>query len=169
MARKRFVQIGLGGRSRMFSQAVLEKYKDCCEMAAFCDNNAGRLKLAVDRAGEQSVRVAGYADTDFDRMIAETRPDCVIVTTRDCFHDEYICRAMELGCDVITEKPMTTDQIKCQKILDTQKHTGRKCTVTFNYRYSPPRTQVKRPADGRHHRRGPQRRLPLAAGYPPRR
>jgi predicted dehydrogenase len=76
-------------------------------------------------------------------MIAECAPDCVIVTTQDSFHDLYICRAMELGCDVITEKPMTTDAAKCQRIIDTQRQTGRRCTVTFNYRYSPPRTQVK--------------------------
>ncbi len=73
----------------------------------------------------------------------ETKPDAVIITTKDCHHDEYACRAMELGCDVITEKPMTTEAEKCQRIVDTQKKTGRKCTVTFNYRYSPPRTQVK--------------------------
>jgi predicted dehydrogenase len=127
----------------MFRNAVLEKHRDCCEMVAFCDNNAGRLALAVDQACEKGARVPGYADTDFDRMVAETRPDCVIVTTRDCFHDQYIVRAMELGCDVITEKPMTTDEVKCQRIIDAQKRTGRKCTVTFNYRYSPPRTQVK--------------------------
>jgi predicted dehydrogenase len=50
---------------------------------------------------------------------------------------------MELGCDVMTEKPMTIDAEKCQRIIDVQRQTGRKCTVTFNYRYSPPRTQVK--------------------------
>jgi len=76
-------------------------------------------------------------------MIEECRPDRVIVTTRDCDHDEYICRAMELGCDAITEKPMTVNAEKCRQILATQEKTGRKCTVTFNYRYSPPRTQVK--------------------------
>ena len=77
------------------------------------------------------------------RMIDECKPDCVVVTTPDSFHDLYICRAMELGCDVITEKPMTIDAERCQRILGTQKQTGRKCKVTFNYRYSPPRTQVK--------------------------
>ncbi|MCA9896490.1 MAG: Gfo/Idh/MocA family oxidoreductase, partial [Anaerolineae bacterium] len=46
-------------------------------------------------------------------------------------------------CDVITEKPMTTDAVKARRILDTQARTGRKVTVTFNYRYSPPRTQIK--------------------------
>jgi predicted dehydrogenase len=67
----------------------------------------------------------------------------VIVTTKDSFHDVYMVRAMELGCDVITEKPMTTDAQKCQRIIDTQRATGRRCRVTFNYRYSPPRTQMK--------------------------
>lgn len=143
MARKRFVQVGLGGRSRMFSNAVLEKYRDVCEMVGYCDVNEGRLKLAIDEACQKGTRVPGFAAKDFDRMVAETKPDTVIVTTRDCFHDDYICAAMELGCDVITEKPMTTDEVKCQRILDTQQRTGRKCTVTFNYRYSPPRTQVK--------------------------
>ncbi|MFZ4777680.1 MAG: Gfo/Idh/MocA family protein, partial [Terrimicrobiaceae bacterium] len=77
------------------------------------------------------------------RMIAETKPDAVIVVCQDSFHDAYICRAMELGCDVITEKPMTIDAERAQRILDTQKQTGRNVRVTFNYRYSPPRTQVK--------------------------
>jgi predicted dehydrogenase len=44
---------------------------------------------------------------------------------------------------VISEKPMTTDEKKCRTILAAQRATGRKCTVTFNYRYSPHRTQVK--------------------------
>jgi len=85
----------------------------------------------------------GYPDGEFDRMIEQGKPDCVIVTTIDCFHDVYICRAMELGCNVITEKPMTIDERRCQRIIDTQRRTGRSCRVTFNYRYSPPRTQVK--------------------------
>jgi predicted dehydrogenase len=79
----------------------------------------------------------------FDQMIAECRPDTVIVTSKDSTHDAYICRAMELGCDVITEKPMTIDAQRCQRIIDTQRQTGKSCKVTFNYRYSPPRMQIK--------------------------
>jgi predicted dehydrogenase len=79
----------------------------------------------------------------FDEMVRQARPDKVIVTCRDCFHDAYIVRAMELGCDVITEKPMTTDDAKCRRILETVERTGRKLTVTFNYRYSPKRAKVK--------------------------
>jgi predicted dehydrogenase len=50
---------------------------------------------------------------------------------------------MELGCDVVTEKPMTTDDQKCRRILETQARTGREIRVTFNYRYAPPRSQIK--------------------------
>jgi predicted dehydrogenase len=85
----------------------------------------------------------GYAHTDFERMIAETKPDFIIVTTMDSTHADYIVRGLEAGCDVITEKPLTTTAGMCQRILDATKRTGRHLRVTFNYRYSPPRTQVK--------------------------
>ncbi|PKL81380.1 MAG: gfo/Idh/MocA family oxidoreductase, partial [Ignavibacteriae bacterium HGW-Ignavibacteriae-3] len=65
------------------------------------------------------------------------------VTTVDSNHHTYIVRAMELGCDVITEKPMTNTEEKCQLIIDAQKKYGKNVTVSFNYRYSPARTQVK--------------------------
>ena len=113
-------------------------------MVGFCDINAGRLKLAQTKAREMAgVEVPVFDAEDFDRMVRETRPDVVIVTTKDATHSQYIIRAMELGCDVMTEKPMTTDEKKCRAILDTQRKTGRKVIVTFNYRYSPHRTQVK--------------------------
>jgi len=141
--KKRYVQVGVGGRSMMYSEAVIVTFSNDCEMVGFCDNNEGRLNMRVNWAKSKGAQVKGYAAGDFEKMIAETKPDVVIVTTKDCHHDEYICRAMELGCDVITEKPMTIDEKKCQRIIDIQKKTGRNCTVTFNYRYSPPRTQVK--------------------------
>ena len=141
--KKRYAQVGLGGRSMMFTEAVVDTFADHCEMVGLCDNNPGRLQLRIDTVKDKAGEIPGYDAKDFDRMIAETKPDCVIVTTKDCHHDEYICRAMELGCDVVTEKPMTTDAAKCQQIVDTQAKTGKTCTVTFNYRYSPPRTQIK--------------------------
>ena len=66
------------------------------------------------------VEVPIYGAKDFDRMVRETKPDTVIVTTKDATHSQYIIRAMEVGCDVMTEKPMTTDEKKCRAILDTQ-------------------------------------------------
>ena len=140
----RYAHVGMGSRSGMYQRAILNAYKDHCEYVGFCDTNEGRLKLVQDRVKESTgIEVPVFAADDFDEMIEKQKPDIVIVTTVDGFHHKYVVRAMELGCDAITEKPMTIDEVKCQQIIDTQKSTGKKCTVTFNYRYSPPRTQVK--------------------------
>ncbi|MFZ4680980.1 MAG: Gfo/Idh/MocA family protein, partial [Terrimicrobiaceae bacterium] len=138
-----YAVIGLGGRSRMYLEAVGKTFRETSRLVALCDSNPGRLELAASLPYVQPHSPRLYSDTDFERMIAETKPDTVLVVCQDSSHDFYICRAMELGCDVITEKPMTIDAERAQRILDTQKRTGRNVRVTFNYRYSPPRTQVK--------------------------
>ncbi len=143
-AKKRYAIVGVGSRSRMYRGAILGDYAPYSELVGFCDVNEGRLKLAQTLAKDvNGIVIPIYDAKDFDRMVSETKPDIVIVTTVDGFHHQYIIRAMELGCDVITEKPMTIDAPKCQDIIDTQKKTGKQLRVTFNYRYSPPRTQVK--------------------------
>lgn len=141
--KKRYVQVGVGSRSMMYTAALVELFSASCELVGLCDSNPGRLGLRQAWVRERGLDVPTFSAADFDRMLAECRPDTVVVTTMDATHDDYICRAMEAGCDVITEKPMTTDAAKCQRIIDTQSRTGRACRVTFNYRYSPPRTQIK--------------------------
>jgi predicted dehydrogenase len=142
--RKRYAIVGVGHRSNMYQEAINKTYADHSELVACCDTNPGRLTLAMNsakQAGRNEPK--GYAASDFDKMIAETKPEVVIVTTPDALHDRYLVRAMELGSDVITEKPMSTDAEKVQRILDARAKYGRKCRVTFNYRYTPVRAQLK--------------------------
>ena len=143
--KQRVALVGTGTRGLNFYIKRIEtSHLKFVDVVGFCDKNPGRVELAQRKSKERTGRdIKGYAHTDFDKMIAEQKPDVVIVTTMDSEHSTYIVRAMELGCDVITEKPMTTDAKKCQQIIDTQKKTGKSCTVTFNYRYSPSRTQIK--------------------------
>lgn len=142
--RRRYAIVGVGSRSRMYQDAIEKTYAQHAELVAICDLNPGRLGGAAKRStANGATPPATYAHTAFDRMVTEKKPEVVIVTTVDATHDDYIVRAMELGCDVVTEKPMTTTPEKCQRILDARARTGRACRVLFNYRYSPPRTQVK--------------------------
>jgi predicted dehydrogenase len=139
----RYAQVGLGARASMYVEALLGNYAERGELVGLCDSNPGRLALYRSWARAQGKEVPGYLAEDFDRLVAECQPQVVIVTTKDCYHDEYICRSLALGCDVITEKPMTISAEKCQRILDALQQTGRQLRVTFNYRYSPVRTQIK--------------------------
>ena len=141
----RYALAGTGARAQMYLDAILKTYTSNSSLVALCDLNRKRMQLAKEMYAEEigNRKLPGYRPRDFDRMVAEARPDVVIVTTVDRSHHQYIIRAMELGCDVITEKPMTVDAEKCQAILDTVKRTGRKLRVTFNYRYSPVRAKVR--------------------------
>jgi len=142
-ARKRFAIVGMGSRSRMFQDAITGKFAENNELVAICDTNPGRLALAAKRAASAGAKPKTYAASEFDRLLKESKLDAVIVTTPDATHDEYIVRALDAGCDAITEKPMTTTAEKAQRILDACRRNGRHVRVTFNYRYSPPRTQIK--------------------------
>jgi len=131
--------VGTGVRGiGMWGRELLEDQGDLVELVGLCDINPLRVEVA-----KEFLKVKAPTYTDFDKMVAETKPDRIIVTTVDSTHHEYIIRGMELGCDIITEKPMTTDEQKCQAILDTEKKTGKKVVVTFNYRYSPHRQKMK--------------------------
>jgi predicted dehydrogenase len=141
--RRRYAIVGVGSRSRMYTSAITETYKDRNELVAICDINPGRLKLAADTVARAGANPKGFIAADFDKMIVQTKPDAIIVTTPCATHHEYIIRALVAGCDVITEKPLTTTADKAQAILDACKRNNRHVRVMFNYRYSPPRTQVK--------------------------
>jgi predicted dehydrogenase len=143
--RKRYALVGTGGRAGMFVRAVCDTYQDYAEMVAFCDLSPTRMDFYNQRLGEDFGLdpIPTYHADDFDRMVAETQPDTVIVTTMDATHHQYIIRAMELGCDAISEKPMTTDDAKARAIFDAIDRTGRKLRVTFNYRYAPANTKIR--------------------------
>lgn len=144
--KKRFVQVGTGGRARFFYEALARQYSDTSDLVAFCDINPLRLeharKTLTEECGYHDVNL--YGADEFEKMIEVEKPDCVIVTSIDRTHHRYITKAMEMGCDVITEKPMTVDNVKCQQIIDTVKRTGKHLRVSFNYRYAPHNSQLRR-------------------------
>jgi predicted dehydrogenase len=130
--------VGLGIRGvNMFGREVQRVYQDQVEFVGLCDNNEGRLNF-----GKLFIGADCPLYQDFDKMLMETKPDVVIVTTVDNTHHTFIIKALEFGTNVITEKPMTTDEVKCQAILDAERKTGKKVIVTFNYRYSPHRQRM---------------------------
>ena len=126
---KKYVVVGTGWRGLMsYIEPLIRDFPDCAELCAVCDINGKRARFVSEYMERE---IPAY--TDFDQMLRDHRPDVVIVTTKDCAHEQYIVKALEFGCDVITEKPMTIDDQMCARILETEKRTGHKVTVTFNF------------------------------------
>jgi len=137
--KKKLVLVGTGARGHGFwGKKLVDRYADYVEFAGICDINPGRVKFAKDFMG-----VSCPTFTSFDEMLEKTDPDLAIVCTVDSTHDEFVIKSLEYGIDVITEKPMVTDEHKCQAIIDAERKSGKKVIVGFNYRWAPYMTKIK--------------------------
>lgn len=139
-SRKKYAVVGTGSRASMYIRALAATYSDSSALVALCDLSQTRM----DWHNQQlKTPIPTYHADQFDQMIADTEPDTVIVTTIDATHHRYINRAMELGCNVISEKPLTTNVENLRSIFDTIDRTGKTVRVAFNYRYAPAYTKLR--------------------------
>ncbi|MDZ5453005.1 Gfo/Idh/MocA family oxidoreductase [Labrys sp. ZIDIC5] len=137
--RHRVALVGTGHRGAgMWGKELLQGWRDRAEFVAICDINEMRATAARTAIGTNAP-----VYTDVDEMLASVKPEIVIVCSRDDTHDEIIVKALEAGCRVITEKPMTTTPEKCRRILEAEARTGRPVDVTFNYRFAPTAARIK--------------------------
>ncbi|KAI0377485.1 NAD-binding Rossmann fold oxidoreductase family protein [Hypomontagnella monticulosa] len=142
--RKKYAIVGTGGRAIFFYTAIAKEYSKTSCIVGLCDTNQTRMNFANSKLEEMGHgAVPTFAAADFEKMIRDTKPDEIIVTTIDRTHNIYIAKALDLGCNVVTEKPMTIDAPRCQAIFDAvERNPERRVRVTFNYRYAPHNTKV---------------------------
>jgi predicted dehydrogenase len=134
---KKYVFAGASSRAfHTFAIPLKRDFSNIVSLAGIYDINPTRSEIV----GKECDIPVYY---DFDEMLKSTKPDAVIVTTVDAYHHEYVIKALEAGCDAITEKPMTIDAQKCRVILEAERKTGKKVTVAFNYRFAPYMTRLK--------------------------
>lgn len=142
--RRRYALIGAGARAEMFVRAVTGDHAETAELVALADVNQARMDAHnrwLKAAGHDPV--PAYPAGDLAAMLARERVDELIVTSVDRTHAGHIVTALEAGCDVITEKPMTVDAESCRRILDAQERTGHRVSVAFNYRFNPVHEMVR--------------------------
>ncbi|MFI7413776.1 Gfo/Idh/MocA family protein [Streptomyces sp. NPDC049627] len=140
--RHRAAIVGTGHRARTFTRALAERPGH--RVAALCDPSPTRMAFHNRLLAEAGEPAAGRWEPDrFTEMLAKEDIDEVVVTTVDAEHDRYIVPALEAGCRVVTEKPMTVDAERCARILDTVRGTGNSLTVAFNYRFNPVHETVR--------------------------
>ena len=111
----------------------MRDFGDCAELVAVCDLNPVRLASAVNELTALGGAPVGY--TSLEALLAEARPDALIVATVDRTHADLAAQALAAGCDVVLEKPMATTAAGVLKILHAQRDTGRQVQVSFNARY----------------------------------
>ena len=96
----------------------------------------------VSRTGDVVTRVADemgipYASTDWYRALEELRPDVVAIGTPGGAHHKQILAAIEHGCHVFCDKPLTTSAVTSKELYVAARDKGVKTAYAASFRYQP--------------------------------
>lgn len=131
MAEKRFkvAIIGTGMIANAGHIPAWKNLKDDVEVAAVADINKDRAELVADNEG------IPRAYGDWEKMLAEVRPDIVSVCTPNAYHKEQTIAALEVGAHVLCEKPVATCHADAVEMFDAAEAAGRVLFVCQSLRF----------------------------------
>lgn len=103
--------------------------KQAVEVVAVADVVRERAELVADTEG-----IPGRYD-DWQKMLAESRPDIVSVCTPNVYHREQTIAALEAGAHVLCEKPISTCYRDAVAMFDVANAAGRILFVCQSLRF----------------------------------
>ncbi len=112
------------------------------KVVAVCDINLERARQVAQAAGIPGVY------TDYQTMLAEVRPEIVVVATPNIFHKPMTLAALEAGAHVLCEKPLALTAADAVEMLEKAREVDRVLTVGTHYRWSAPIRAAKAHIDG---------------------
>ena len=116
--------IGTGG----MAQGHIGKLLTMPEVAltAFVDNNPQALERTRTKHGSSAKNVQTFAD--YKTMLAEVKPDAVLIVTPHTLHFPMAMNSLDAGCHVLLEKPMVNTVAEAHALLakidETKKIVG---------------------------------------------
>jgi len=126
--------LGAGSRGADAYGSRINKQKDKFKIVAICDLRKERLDRFSKIFGVDSCMLF----TDEKEFFKKRLADMLIIGTPDKEHFRHAVTAMELGYDLLLEKPLTDKKDECDKLLEVQKKHGNKVLVCHVLRYGPP-------------------------------
>lgn len=134
-ARFRAGMVGAGNICE-FHVAAVKKLAPDVELVGVCDLDAERARTNAEKWGTT-------AHKDLDALVA-AGANVIHVLTPPASHGKIALAALERGCHVIVEKPVTEDPDEAKKIDELARKKGLTVTVNHSLLFDP---QVKRALD----------------------
>jgi UDP-N-acetyl-2-amino-2-deoxyglucuronate dehydrogenase len=131
----RFAVVGCGYIGKRHASMI--QGNPACELVALADVKPYE-KLGLDAYSE-----AKFFNS-FDELLASSLEiDAIAIASPNGLHEEHALKALERGCHVVIEKPMSLTKAGCEKIIfkALQKHKQVFCVM--QNRYSPPSVWLK--------------------------
>lgn len=127
------ITLGAGGRGNVYGNFAL-KFPDQLDIVGVAEP----IPIRNDRyAQKHAIPDSNRFDT-WERVFERPKfADAVIITTPDALHYGPCMKALEMGYDVLLEKPIAPTEKECRNILAMTKKTGRIVAVCHVLRYAP--------------------------------
>jgi predicted dehydrogenase len=116
--------IGTGGIARVHARLVRELGG---QLVGVC----GRTLRSAQTFG------TAPAYDDVARLLKDQKPDVVHVCSPNYLHSAHSIAALEAGAHVLCEKPMATNSVECQRMIDAASKAGRVGAIAYTYRGYP--------------------------------
>lgn len=126
----KYVLIGAGSRGTIYSTWAA---KNGIEVAAIAELRPDRLNRLADTIG---VPKSGRYPSANAMFAAGKLGDAALVCTQDQDHYEHAMKALDLGYDLLLEKPISPSPRECMEIEEKANALGRKVTVCHVLRYT---------------------------------
>lgn len=130
--------VGLG-KMGISHLGIVRPHKDV-EVAAVCDATGYVLDVLSKYTGLRTF-------TDYDRMLAETELDAVIIATPSRAHVGMVKAALEKGLHVFCEKPFTLSPADSAMLAEMAQVRGLVNQIGYHYRFVGAFQEVKRLLD----------------------
>ena len=123
--------LGVGNRGLHYGELASERSD--VEFTAFCDLESEKLNKARKTLHSENALVF----TDDEKFFAQGKlADILFICTQDRAHYRHAMRALELGYDILLEKPVSPNIQECIDIEKYAAETGRHVFVCHVLRYS---------------------------------
>ena len=127
------IVIGGGSRGDVYSRYATS-YPGSLNIVGIAEPNEFRR----NRLGDRFQVVPEHRFNDWNDVFNKPRfADAVMITTPDHLHYEPCMKALEMGYDVLLEKPIAQTEKECQDILQQARKYGRIVAVCHVLRYAP--------------------------------
>lgn len=112
--------VGFGFMGRMH-YGIWKKMKGT-HIVALCDSNLAQFDAPITGGNIAGADTStDYGDAviydDFDKMLAEAKPDVISLTLPTFVHSALTIKALEAGVSVLCEKPMSLSVAECNKMI----------------------------------------------------
>jgi predicted dehydrogenase len=128
MTKKRVLVAGLGNMG--MSHALAYTRIPGFEVVGVCTRRIADKKLPDALAGAKRY-------DNFDKALAELKPDVASINTMPDTHAEYAIKAMESGAHVFVEKPLAETVESAERVVATARRTKKKLVIGYILRHHP--------------------------------